>query len=331
MIIVLCILIFLILYNYSGLVRGTIETVLLPSSYKKFSFLYENKTQSEDYEIKKIIHGESYENILLNTLNHEFIIEIVDSDYDRHNAGWTTFWKVNKRGEVIDSLNTRSRFNETGVIFEENYYIDWVNLGEKEKQKYQEVVNFDSITASQFKVLVNKANNITYDSDYKNETVNCYIESNKNWIVLKSKKGFEDDFYSKEEKFFKYSNKSNQVLLSIENSLKPFHGWKDKRSFINIEKFVSKSRETKSFYDINNTSRSGWHGVGYFKFSYKSSVLYFKTYTFKSSSFGMHPDIRIYNVDIPDISFVIKTISNRKLGDRYSEESGVYVVTKKEK
>ncbi len=328
-------LVLMLLYNYVGVVRNSIAKAFLSNSFNEYSFLSENKVDSEDYQIKKIIDGELDQKILFNTLTQEFIITIRDSDYDRNNQGWYALWKIDKKGQVIDSLSSKNGMSPIGIYFEEDHYVDWVESGSKAKKEYKQIINFDSIASADFNYFVEKAEIIEYDGDYENKKVNCYLKIEDSWIVFESKKGYED-YFSNPEKFYKHKTKTTSWLLVLEDKIKPFHKWKDINSYIYLQKFVGESREFKSFYDINNTSRSGWNGTGYFSLWHNSSLLHFKSYTFKSS-FGFDPDISIYappnnygdHTRKIDIAFI--SLSKRMKSNRDYKEVGVYVICNKDK
>jgi len=328
-------LVLLLLYNYVGVVRKLIEKAFLPNSFKEYSFLSENKVGSEDYQIKKIIDGESDREILFNTSTQEFIIKMRDSDYDRNNQGWYALWKIDKKGQVIDSLSSNNGMSPIGIYFEEDHYVDWVESGSKTKKEYEQIINFDSIAPADFNSFVEKAAIIEYAGNYENKKVNCYLKIDDGWVVFESEKGYED-YFSEPEKLFKHKATFTSSLLVLEDRVKPFHRWKDINSFIHVDKFAGESREFKSFYDINNTSRSGWHGTGYFKLWHGSSLLHFKSYVFKSG-FGFDPDISIYappnnygdHTRKIDIAFI--SLSKRMKSNRDYKEVGVYVICKKDK
>ncbi len=328
----------LLIYMNVGIVRNLIAKALLPSSFGRYKFLSSNKVESENYRITKIIDGEIDGELLFNTLTQEFLVRVRDSDYDRNNQNWHAIWKVNKEGAVIDSINTTSTMNNQGTYFERDYYIDWVNAGNKAKQKYKQFIDFDSISIAERDNYFEQALEIAYDTDYLEEKLRCFLKIENDWIVLESKVGFEKDYGTNIKETFKYETKYNGLLIVLENAIVPFHKWGDMNSFIYVQKFVEKSREFRSFYDINNTSRSGWHGMAYIQLIHNSEFFHFKAHTFKNTDFGTGsytPSISFYEapkrygIYLSNIAFV--GLGNSRRTKRFAGEVGLYVIHKKNK
>ena len=332
-IIIATLFILILLYNYVGIVRNLIAKALLPNSYKEYSFLSDNKIESKKYQVKKIIDGTIDPDILYNKATQEFLVkESMIGENTKH-----ILWKISKDGKVIDSLTTNNFASSLGIYFKEDYYIDWINSGNKSKQKYKQIINIDSITDNNYKHYLEKAEVINYKKDVSsliedNLKVRCYLKVNNDWIVLESKKGYKLE----PENFFSFKAKNNKSsMFSLTDLIQPFQKWRDADSFIHLQKFIGESRSSKSFYDINNTSKSGWHGIGYFKLRYNSNLFYFKSYTFKSSTFGFNPSISIYNPSINhidgtknnDLTFI--SLSRKGRSKRDYKEVGLYVICKK--
>ncbi len=139
-----------------------------------------------------------------------------------------------------------------------------------------------------------------------------------------------------EDSIFNQAISANKVkitdfIISLDDVIKPFHKWSDMNNFIYLQKNIKTSREFNSFYDINNTSRSGWNGTGYFQLIHNSSFLYFKANTFKSSR-SFYPNISMYLP--PNYSRKINTGflvlgKNSVRSTRAYKEVGVYLIIEK--
>lgn len=324
--------------KYVGRIRNPIDRALLPNSFKEYQFLSKNKVNSSDYVIKKIIDGELSDrnSVLFNTLTQEFILKIEEVDSKKNDQGWMTLWKINEEGKIIDSLTAKGLLNTIGVYFEADFYIDWINSGNKSKQKYKQIINFDSITTSDFNGFVKKAEAIAYSDNYKSETINCYLKIEDDWVVFESAEGYKNGYYSNPEVFFKHKTKSVSLLLVIKDSIEPFHKWSDINSFIYLQKFIKESYQRAPF-SVNGMGRSGWNGVGYFQLIHNSSFLYFKSYTFFNTDIHHYnPDISIYKPlknygDYSsgiDIAFMVIRVRFNK---RNPNEGGVYMIGRKDK
>ena len=330
---VLLMMVFFFLYCYVSVVRNFIDQTLLPSTYNEYAYLYENKVESKDYRIIKIIDGSTYDDMLFHTGTEEFILEMPDSDYDRNNRGWKTYWKISKEGEVIDSLDTTAYMYDVGVFFDSISYIDWVDSGKKIAQKYQARIDFDTVSKTSFDGYVASAESITYAIDFENKKANCYLKIKDEWLVFESKKAYQSDIRSDGKANFGYEPKSRDSLIELTNRILPFQKWKDEKEFIYLERFVGEERQYQSFLDLNNTSRGGWNGTGYFRLTHNSEPLYFKSYTFKSDSYDS--DLRLYDFQYSkghsikenDISFIIKAKNHNSNADR--KEAGVFAIIKK--
>lgn len=176
-----------LLYGHVSIVRRTIDRLLLPSAYKEYPYLYENKAESKKYRITNILDGSSYEGVSYYSGTKEFIIEVADADYIRYEMGWKTLWKISKEGKVLDSLNTTNYMHSVGVYLDSTTYVDWAYSGDKSAKKDHSIINFDSIPKVDFDACANTAETFACGSDYDNETTNLYLKIENEWLLFKSK------------------------------------------------------------------------------------------------------------------------------------------------
>lgn len=314
-----------------GSVRNTVDKLLLSNSLKEYPFLFENKVESKEHRITKIIDGFAYEDVLFHSGLKEFLLIMPDADYDRNNQGWKTFWKINANGKVIDSLNSRAYMNTLGVFLDSTSYIDWAFSGNKKRKEYKQIIDYDSLANSEFLALIEKAETVAYGNNYDKKTTNCYVKIDDAWFVLESKKAFASDLYLEPETFFKHKTKNKGSFITLKNQILPFQKWKDKNQFIYLQGFVAESRQFKSLLDINNHGRSGWNGTAYYRLNYESNTFYFKGYAFKGDSFST--DLSFFSLegtssaDDSAVSFIIVRRNNNSRAD--IREKGVYLISKK--
>ncbi|MEN7551763.1 hypothetical protein AAG747_27860 [Rapidithrix thailandica] len=323
------VLVFVFLYQ-NEFIRNRVAKLLLPAAYKEYRYLSSNTVASENYEIKKLISGNASQYFFDKELKN-FIIRIRDNK----------LWKINEQGDVEDSLSTSAHLTTSGLIFEEDYFIDWVVSGNKSPQPYREILDADSLSSADVEAYFNNAAVIDFGMDYPQRKGKCYLKIEGHWIVLEFTKRFEEfkqdfekGYYTVEFKGQAPKNNERIEVLKI-NAVFPFYHWEDPENPLHIQYFIEETSQSKSFYDINNTSRSGWNGTGYFRLNYHSETLYFKAYTFKRGIFEYapySPDISIYQLNSGyGVDLTLIELYKRGNTKRDYSEVGVYVLRKKNK
>ena len=128
-------------------VNNSIPKILLNGRLAKkfdtYSYLSENKTESENYKITKVTDRKP-KFILFDRVSKNFILT-GDELY------LTTIKKINNRGEEIDSLKVKGHLYPSGIFFYEDHVIDWAITGNKTKQKYDTIINYDTLSKKEFK------------------------------------------------------------------------------------------------------------------------------------------------------------------------------------
>jgi len=305
--------------------------VFLNKKYDNYQYLYKNTTESKNFKILKIT-DRTPRFILFDKVTKNFILT-GDELY------LTTIRKINNKGEEIDSLEIKGHLYPSGVYFYEDYCIDWAITGNKSEQKYDAIIDYESLSKKEFEDYLNKATIIDFTQKYKNlESYKgrCHLKIQDKWIVIESKKMFkelekdyEKDYFELEHK--NLSKKNGDRLIALKNQLVPFHDWEKQDNIIFIQKFNKESYSRRSLGDFNNHGPgTGWHGTGYFQLTYKSEIFNFKSYAFKSKRFSYDPYISIYLPEKEyniDLSFI--EITNSPGTRQPSGNSGLYVLKKK--
>jgi len=328
-IIAVIIIVLLILYRVDS-VRNGISTFFLDKKYNTYTYLYENKTTSKNYEIVKILDAKSIKKpILFDKLNKNFI-------FTKDELYLSTIWKINSKGEKIDSLKIKGYLYPSGIYFFDDYYIDWAITGNKLKQKYDTIINYDELSKNEFKDYLNKATIVDYTRTSRKRIYigRCHLKIQDKWIVIESEKlskelenDYEKDYFELRHKNKDFLKKNGDRLIPLKNNILPFNDWKKQENMFFLQKFVKESYFRPQLFLGGD---AGWRGTGYFKLTYKSDVFNFKSYTFKSNRFSYNPYISIY---IPekeynlDIAFI--RLNKESFSKHSSKNVGTFVLKRK--
>ncbi|MCF6351950.1 MAG: hypothetical protein L3J06_02965 [Cyclobacteriaceae bacterium] len=306
--------------------------IFLNKKYDNYRYLYKNTTESKNYKILKIT-DRTPRFILFDKVAENFILT-GDELY------LTTIRKINNKGEEIDSLEIKGHLYPSGMYFYEDYFIDWAITGNKSKQKYDAIIEYDSLSKKELEYYLSNATIIDFTQKYKNlESYKgrCHLKIQDKWIVIESKKMFKELEKHYEKDYFELehrnlSKKNGDRLIALKNQLIPFHNWEKPNSMIFIQKFSKESYSRQSLFgNFNNHGLgTGWHGTGYFQLAYKSEIFNFKSYAFKSKQFSLNPYISMYFPEKEyNIDFSFIKITNSPGTRQPSGNSGLYVLKKK--
>ncbi|KAA1242650.1 hypothetical protein [Aquimarina sp. RZ0] len=335
------VLIVVVIFLYK---KNYISKLLLPERFKNYIFLSEGSIESENYEIVKIIDNwkgkaqidgvVKLRHLFFDDLNKSFLLLTDFKNYT--NQEYRIIWKINKRGEVIDSIKTDfwSMPYNSGIFFENDYFMDWINSGNKTKKEYAAIIDGDTISETEFTTFVNNATIIDVDLNHTNKIVQTFLNTDKEWIRIDSRKSYKNidndhDQILSNNKLSIYSEGYKKRFIELDNAIKPFHKWKDANSPLYIENFTTVSSQSKPFYDINNHGKSGWNGIGYFRLSHNSEYLHFKASIFNGKSFGYIPNISIYYPSKKNQDLVFINLYKNGYDNRHYKVSGLYMLRKK--
>lgn len=134
---------------------GFLINSVLADSAKEYPRLSANQSTSQDYEIVKLIDGPID---ALYQFNNQSLF-IAQSNHD--------LWKINAAGEVIDHINTSDLYS-SGLILEEEGFIDWVFTGDKQQKNYVEKIDASGYSEQQLLDAFNDSEMVEFlDKDEK--------------------------------------------------------------------------------------------------------------------------------------------------------------------
>ncbi|MCF6226197.1 MAG: hypothetical protein L3J22_07865 [Xanthomonadales bacterium] len=312
-----------------------------PAVSEVYPTLSENIVESNSYQIHKALGGSAFnspgffENIFFIAANDQFLIktEVMYSDqYD--------FWKMDKKGQVIDTFVSSDTLHVSGYFLGKDYYIDWPLTGNKSKHLYSQIIDDQQLSNKEFEHLLNKADVVKFEKYSDLSMVRCYLKIGQSWLVIESKKrfnSFSNDLSGLNKgvilKGFT-KPKADQIISLEEVTLKQYNV-NNPNSLFKIEKFIKKGRQRKSFFslDINNNMWQGDYGLGHYQITHQKELLNFKSVGYRNLrgnySSGLHfytlPEAYQYRFD--GLFFKQSTRAFNKVKEN---QQGLYLLTKKE-
>jgi len=212
-----------------------VDSAPIPDEYSSYQFLSSNKAQSQRYRIVQVIDysekfGESKSEVrraFYATNSELFFVEL----YSWNGGG--IFIKMNTKGVILDTLpytvkneiDSSELFPKThfnGVIFYDDFYIDWFHTGDKTPKKYQYVANMDAMSEKDFAIKYNESNIVYYeDTVFSEERVDAYLLNENGWSRLSSNKLYQGFRYkTSEPNTVKQSSVSNLFFFVSERCQK---------------------------------------------------------------------------------------------------------------
>ncbi len=234
----------------------------LNKTFDAYTYLSENTTESENYKILKLTNRMPRV-VLFDKINKNFI-------FTGDELYLTTIRKINNKGEEIDSLKIEGHLYPSEIYFYEGYFIDWAITGNKSKQKYDTIINYDTLSENEFKNYLSKADIIDFTQKYKkldNFKGRCHLKIRDKWIVIESEKMFkelendyEKNYFEVRHKNKEFSKKNGDRLVPLKNSIAPFYDWGKQDNIIFIQKFNKESYIPWTL-SVNGGrgSRMGWY------------------------------------------------------------------------
>lgn len=324
----------------------------LPEKFKTYRFLNETTIKSDTYEVKQLIDNlENKEKspgiIRLNKIMHDKKTKnlIIFSEYEDNYPEiirYDMLLKVNNQGKEIDSLkiNYDTPLYNSGVIFEENYYIDWINTGSKVKQKYVNVIDGDRFSWQQLEDTVNRADSIDIAVSLidKELEVRIFLKTVKGWEMIKSKKilpRIEEEVMIGKSVFSRklppFTNIIKKRFIPIENNMKwPGFNKVNPNPKLYLEYFDRLTNHSSGFsfsININGNAISGWSGMGYYKLIHNEDSIRFKAHTHEGDVYTSN--IAVYCPPDETQDFVFIQVHKNKNGNRPLRNSGLYILHKK--
>lgn len=352
-IVIVCSLLLFILSFYTrDSILTFISKITLPKKFNNYKTLSEAPLISKNYELVKIC-SETNKNAC-NCLSH-----ISNIFYDLHekkhylkggNANEHIYWKLNNQGDIIDSIFvSNSRLFNSGIFFYNNYYLDWINSGDKTKKKYIEIIDDTSLTIEQIRNYIDRAIIVDAGVDYKNSSIEVFTYNGIGWSVLKSNKLYleiinpdKKNYESESIKLYKIKD-SETFSIKVESTNKHFQKRfvnltnnitdyikKDEFNNYEVEAFKKTKRKRNPIYSSNSYGYSGWYGIGYLSFYNESESITFQLDIIKHEKHNFSTGINFFypSIDInQNLRFV--NISTKRNRETPLDYFGLYVIRKR--
>ncbi|GAA4200424.1 hypothetical protein GCM10022289_12150 [Pedobacter jeongneungensis] len=326
-----------------------LSNLSFPSRLKHYPYLNEG-AQSENFEVDYLFYDPA--NIDYDTKTGGFIVTTAHV-----NQAFEVYHKLDAKGNSTDSLvNDTSAihtFHNEGVVFGEDYFIDWCTSGNKNRQPFVDFLNHDfkmdeKAWAEIFETHYKNASAVTYKPSKDWHSLTFYFKTEKGWLAMNSLKDDErifQDVGSENELDFKgYPLKGNRFialkssitgkypLLSYKNRSdieNQSYNWKDSKNPVNLKYFKKENLQGRAPYTgLPQT----WGGDAYLTLKHKNQLIRFKEIAVKDVGFA-EPQINLDLYQVPkafenksDVAFIILSYGTN-IGDRGG--NGLYVIKRK--
>lgn len=275
-----------------------ISKLFLSKPFRAYCNLSDNLVESENYEIRKLING-PVDGVLFSKETSTILVQAGDH-----------LWKINEKGHVIDTLERRGSMYSSGLCLKDDYYIDWVLSGDKEKKKYSEVIDANNMPEDELTDYLDSADIVEFKSIERNdkEIDACFLKMKDGMVVLDITKhseridtrcdhlGYSEGEYEKigwhKTCLDGYEKKYRDKLILLGSRY--IDNWHDKNAPIFVQKFA------RGFYCFEegfwlwlfgnilgrtilsslpgSPPSSYWFGDGYFQLNHNSENLNFKSF-----------------------------------------------------
>lgn len=286
---------------------------MLPHKFTSYPELGEFSSELDEYEFVKLV-GKNTEKLPI--ADEQLTLKDILYDEERKTHYLVTsggkkeydplikiYWKLNERGEVIDSLSLPDHgLYRSGVIFFEDHYYDWFNTGHKTKKSYSEINDDTSYSLEEVIASISEATMVDASINYENYNqlkINLYMYKNKVWSLLKSTKLYES-LNTETKKPIGYNCLNGRLSVVVAPytinakerfyDLNSYYG-KQNLPEIKVDAFVKESYYKPPLFNTRSSGSAGWKGTGYLTLEYHSLSVAFKQATFKTSSYT---DTKIY-------------------------------------
>lgn len=314
------------------------------SSFKNYPNLADNTATSAHYEIKKLIDGPV-----------EAVFVVQGSGNVVAKAGGY-LWKINPQGELIDTFDVPNKMFSSGIVFAEDYYIDWVFSGDKTKKKYAEKMDGNALSESELTAQLNRAEQLEFSrSDKNGKQARAYLHAGNRAWILNISKHFDrvDDYCRGSERIYevlfwgqtclKGSTKKPERLVYLQNSLsqvvtpvgfdRKYYYLREGVGGLLLELTIGQ------LIKPGNVTAPYWFGTGYFQLRHQHEILNFNAFADNDRKRVNLDNLALFDpavVQASDLKIITSSYrsypemgSDRKLRPHYEKELGLYVVRKK--
>lgn len=346
---ILIVLILIYVVKFTA-IHITLAKMFFPSQLKQYPYLNAG-AQSENFEVDYLFYDPA--NIDYDTQSGIFIITTAHV-----NQPFEVYHKLDARGNEIDSLVSDTSaihtFYNEGVVFGQDYFIDWSTSDNKHRQPFATFLNHNFNMDKKgweesFVAHYKDASAVTYKASKDWDYLTFYFRTEKGWMAMnthKNDKRIYQDMGSENDLDFKgYPTKGNR-FIALKSSItgkypllsyKPrndgenhLYDWTDPKNPVNLKYFKTENLQGRApYFGIPQT----WGGDAYLTLKHKNQVIRFKEIALKDVGFSTKPEINLdlYQVPQPydhksDVAFIILSYGTN-IGDRGG--NGLYVIKRK--
>lgn len=314
------------------------------SSFKNYPNLADNTAASAHYEIKKLIDGPV-----------EAVFVVKDSGNVIAKAGGY-LWKINPQGELIDTFDVPNKMFSSGIVFAEDYYIDWVFSGDKTKKKYAEQIDGNAFSEGELTAQLNRAEQLEFSrSDKNGKQARAYLHAGNRAWVLDISKHFDrvDDYCRGSERIYealywgqtclKGYTKNTERLVYLQSGLshvvtpvgfdRKYYYLREGVGGLLLELTIGQ------LIKPGNVTAPYWFGTGYFQLKHQLEVINFNAFADNDRQRINLDNLALFDpaaIQASDLKIITSSYrsypdmgSERKLTPHYEKELGLYVVRKK--
>ncbi|MFT7561916.1 MAG: hypothetical protein ACI93R_003848 [Flavobacteriales bacterium] len=290
--------------------------------------IFLNTSSSENFELIKITGNRTRstagEPVYIKE-NKTFIVQTETPYHDLPGADdWVDWWRINEHGYLIDVYSAPDNIRNSGVIFSEHYYVDWIYSGEHTKKSYLDVIDADALTETELTQYLERAPQVDFETVDHGHGYYIYIKNNRGWIALKTK----NDPY---KLHLTYQAKETIGLLKLKNVVARGYDWGKPDNFIYIGKTKRKGSSVIPWLDFNSNGWKGKFGPANFSINLENEKINFSALNIINNGKN-EPDLRAYKP--PELSgfrpgLYILELHGRTYNQRDAQEIGMYVVRPK--
>ena len=277
----LMLVVLIVIYNISDFsVRNLFPKEQLPAQYLSYK-IPEQSPASPKYQMSLFFKTNTLNNLeyqapIYDSINHNVILckytEPNNSTGNSDRLNLTTFYKLNKEGNLIDSLSFGNEKPEivNGYMLFANYYNSWPSTGSKKPRSYIPLNTNNDFTSQNLKEV--------FRSYYNTSIAVHYDENNQYYATDTVKKQAEHVIFIKDDKCYDLFGKNlfDYTFHPPKNESKNFEKLKNKANndkpevenpYLYLAYFQKKHFEKGSGpkwgSPNGNSTQSHWNGLGY--------------------------------------------------------------------
>jgi len=176
------------------------DSIPLPDEFESYQFLSSNKAQSQKHRIVKVVdYTEEYGKSEARQAFYDVTRELFFIEIYRDN-GRGVLVKVNSKGVILDTLpyvinnkvDSTKLYPKThinGVVFYDDFYVDWFHTGDKSLKKYQYKADMDTMSERDFASKYRESSIVYYEEVvFNEERADVYLFNEHGWGRLSSNK-----------------------------------------------------------------------------------------------------------------------------------------------